>query len=337
MKTIITIFSALILGLALHAQTPQAFKYQAVVRNAEGKLIEDLPVGIQIQIIQGTEPGTVVYTETHIDTTNSFGLINLSVGEGAVQSGTFSEINWGNDIYFICISIDDTGEANYTHLGTTQLLSVPYAIQSKHSENYDESDPVFISHDAYGILSPDISNWNTAFGWGDHSAAGYLTSELWSQNGNKIYYNSGNVGIGYADPISKLQVDGHIYLDGNIVTGGHSIELGVLGSGDRNSYLDLTGDDTYTDYGLRVIRSVDGTSTIAHRGLLEFNFGCQDWAPLILRTNNQPRMTIDPQGRFGIGTGRKNALPSRWQRSARTPHRQPPNERSYVRNSPMHT
>lgn len=40
-----------------------------------------------------------------------------------------------------------------------------------------ESDPIFLASDAASITSTDISNWNTAFGWGDHSLAGYLTSE----------------------------------------------------------------------------------------------------------------------------------------------------------------
>jgi hypothetical protein len=40
-----------------------------------------------------------------------------------------------------------------------------------------ETDPVFTASDAAGITSTDITNWDTAYGWGDHSAAGYLTTE----------------------------------------------------------------------------------------------------------------------------------------------------------------
>jgi len=39
-----------------------------------------------------------------------------------------------------------------------------------------ESDPVFGAHATFGITSTNITNWNTAYGWGDHSSAGYLTS-----------------------------------------------------------------------------------------------------------------------------------------------------------------
>ena len=44
------------------------------------------------------------------------------------------------------------------------------------SVSASESDPIFSASAAAGISAGDISNWNTAYGWGDHSLAGYLTS-----------------------------------------------------------------------------------------------------------------------------------------------------------------
>ena len=41
---------------------------------------------------------------------------------------------------------------------------------------YTEQDPVFTASPAFMIGNPDISNWNTAFGWGNHALAGYLTT-----------------------------------------------------------------------------------------------------------------------------------------------------------------
>lgn len=41
--------------------------------------------------------------------------------------------------------------------------------------SYTETDPVFSASAAFGIAAGDITNWNTAFGWGDHSTAGYST------------------------------------------------------------------------------------------------------------------------------------------------------------------
>jgi hypothetical protein len=42
--------------------------------------------------------------------------------------------------------------------------------------SYTETDPIFLASAASGIAAGDITNWNTAYGWGDHSLAGYLTS-----------------------------------------------------------------------------------------------------------------------------------------------------------------
>ena len=41
---------------------------------------------------------------------------------------------------------------------------------------YTETDPLFNASAAAGITAGDITNWNTAYGWGNHASAGYLTS-----------------------------------------------------------------------------------------------------------------------------------------------------------------
>ena len=49
-------------------------------------------------------------------------------------------------------------------------------IWKQFNEPYMETDPVFTAHPASGITAGNIGNWNTAYGWGNHAAAGYLTS-----------------------------------------------------------------------------------------------------------------------------------------------------------------
>ena len=39
-----------------------------------------------------------------------------------------------------------------------------------------ETDPVFMSSAASNITNTNISNWNTAFSWGNHAIQGYLNS-----------------------------------------------------------------------------------------------------------------------------------------------------------------
>ena len=69
-----------------------------------------------------------VYSETHQAPTDDLGQVNLVIGTGTPTTGTFSSINWGNGSYFLGIELN-TG-AGYVAMGTTQLLSVPYALHA---------------------------------------------------------------------------------------------------------------------------------------------------------------------------------------------------------------
>ena len=55
-------------------------------------------------------------------------MVTLEIGTGTVVSGTFASISWGTNAYFIKTETDPAGGTNYTISGTTQFLSVPYAL-----------------------------------------------------------------------------------------------------------------------------------------------------------------------------------------------------------------
>jgi len=135
MKKIYTLFIALIITGCLMAQTPQSFKYQAVARDASGNVVADQAVGMQISILQSSTSGTAVYVETFTPTTNEFGLINLNIGAGTVVSGDLTTIDWSADTYFMKIEMDMIGGTTYEEYGTSQLLSVPYALHAKTASN----------------------------------------------------------------------------------------------------------------------------------------------------------------------------------------------------------
>lgn len=112
----------------LYAQSPAKFNYQGVARNAAGNAIASQPVGLKISIIDGNAAGPVVYAETHTPTTNAYGLFVVAIGTGNVVTGTMAGINWSVNGKYIKIEMDPAGGAAYTDLGTTELLSVPYAM-----------------------------------------------------------------------------------------------------------------------------------------------------------------------------------------------------------------
>jgi hypothetical protein len=126
----------------VYAQTPpQAFKYQAVCRDANGNPILNQAVNFKIGIIQGSITGTLVYSEYQLDTTNAYGVSNLEIGRGQAISGTFGAINWGNGPHFITLSFDPAGGTAFVPLGTQELLSVPYALYAGSSNTPGPQGP----------------------------------------------------------------------------------------------------------------------------------------------------------------------------------------------------
>ncbi|MCJ7450080.1 MAG: hypothetical protein MUO72_20595 [Bacteroidales bacterium] len=137
MKKIFTTIAAVVVTVCLFAQAPQKMSYQCVVRNSGGTLVANQGVGMKISILQGSPTGTLIYQEIYNPNpqTNANGLISLEIGGGIPLTETFSTIDWSSGPYFLKTETDPTGGTNYTIAGTSQLLSVPYALHAKTGEN----------------------------------------------------------------------------------------------------------------------------------------------------------------------------------------------------------
>jgi hypothetical protein len=192
MRKFYTLLIGLLVALTTFAQVPEKMSYQAVVRNSSGQLVVNAQIGMRITILQGSATGTAVYSETQKPVTNVNGLVSIEIGGGT----GFNAIDWVNGNYFIKTETDPSGGTNYTITGTTQLLSVPFALHSKtaesltdpmvetdpvfngwnksigivisesqisdlkHFTNEDEADPVFGTSTAKAITPFDTANWN---------------------------------------------------------------------------------------------------------------------------------------------------------------------------------
>lgn len=117
--------------IQLNAQSPLAIPYQAVARNASGNLISNQQISIRFSIHDGTAGGTVVYQEKHQVTTSNLGLFNVTIGTGTILSGNMSTIDWAHEKKFIQVELDPSGGNNYIDMGTTQMMSVPFALHAK--------------------------------------------------------------------------------------------------------------------------------------------------------------------------------------------------------------
>ena len=154
MKKLFILIATVMLVASVFAQAPQKMSYQAVIRNSSDALVRNTQVGMQISILQGSANGAAVYTETQRPTTNANGLVSIEIGAGYVESGSFAAIDWQNGPYFIKTETDPEGRNNYSITGTSQILSVPFALHAQTAETVTgtitETDPVFSAWDKIG-------------------------------------------------------------------------------------------------------------------------------------------------------------------------------------------
>ncbi|MCB0793886.1 MAG: putative metal-binding motif-containing protein, partial [Flavobacteriales bacterium] len=122
------LFLTLCTSVLLSAQSPQAFQYQAIARDGAGEVLASQSLSVELTVHAGSAQGPVVYQETHVIVTNSLGLFTLAVGQGTVQAGEFQTVQWGASAHFLQVAIDLGG--GLLDMGTTQLLSVPYALHA---------------------------------------------------------------------------------------------------------------------------------------------------------------------------------------------------------------
>jgi len=125
MKKYLLIHAVLIIScFQAFTQAPQGINYQAVVRSAQGDIIQNQRVNLRFIIHDGTATGSTVYQETDTANTNQFGLVAYVIG----SHGNLGTVSWGSQSKYLQVEIDVTGGNNFADMGTTQLVSVPYAL-----------------------------------------------------------------------------------------------------------------------------------------------------------------------------------------------------------------
>jgi hypothetical protein len=167
---------------ALFSQSPEKLSYQAIIRNATNNIVSSQAVGIRISILQGSAAGASVYTETHSGTTDVNGLLTLEVGSGTPVLGTFSAINWSGGPYYLKTEIDPLGGTTYTMTGTSQFLSVPYALYAKTADyNNLSNKPVLDGSETKITAGPDAVITGTGTIATPYQANQHTQSVTWSQ------------------------------------------------------------------------------------------------------------------------------------------------------------
>jgi hypothetical protein len=206
MKRIIILCAALVMTASVFAQSPEKMSYQAVIRNSNNDLVKNAKIGMQISIIQGSAGanGSTVYVETQAPTSNTNGLVSLEIGAGKTASGKFSDINWSAGPFFIKTESDPMGGTNYSITGTSQLLSVPYALHAKTAETLQSKTYKIGYWPELGgyvfFVTPD----------GKHG----LVAETQDQSASSSWYNAQDV---ISDPTNHTK-DGKNFTDWRLPT-----------------------------------------------------------------------------------------------------------------------
>jgi hypothetical protein len=183
-----------IITLTISAQAPQGFNYQATVRNSSGVLITNQNVYFKFNLMLNSTTAVPVYSETHYVSTDDLGAVNLVIGQGTPSAGTFSAINWGSGNYYLGIELN-TG-SGYVAMGTTQLLSVPYALYANSSGKINAETPDLAAVLAVNNSANNLQIKNLADPTDDQDAVtkAYLAANSTNlvsgtNNGDLLYWN----------------------------------------------------------------------------------------------------------------------------------------------------
>ena len=239
-KTLLALAFLLVANFVM-AQAPQGIPYQAVARDNAGNLIKNQNIAVRFSIHDGTANGAVVFTETHSVTTDALGLFAVNIG-GGTSTSTLANVNWGSGAKFTQVELDVTGGSNFIDMGTTQMMSVPYALYAGSSGNSSS-----VSMGAIGQTSSSngatITNGVLSLTPADGNNVGIVTTEAQTFAGDKTFSGTTTASsfkrsggtpsqILMADGSTTRTIRGRVNANGTIAAGsGFTVSNLIIGYG----------------------------------------------------------------------------------------------------------
>ena len=319
MKYLASFFCLLVVISQTLAQAPpQLINYQAIARDGSGEALPNQSVSFQFSILDNGM--TPIYVEQHNGVvTNDFGLVNLNLGGGAVQMGTFAAIDWSGGMHFLKIDIDPAGGTNFIISDTQKLLSVPYAFYAASAAAGGPGSNGWM--DDGSVVRLITSSDEVGIGTSTPSAKVHIyqpstddalrVDDVINDTTPFVIDADGNVGVGSSTPSAKLDIIGDSELNGDVdINSDLDVDGGTFhvdGDADRVgvkttnpiAQFDVAGEiaATTNDARLRLMRET-GANYLDVEDSNDFFIRSIN----IDDTNANTRMTIKNSGEVGVGT-----------------------------------
>lgn len=234
MKKLSTLTILILIAISSFSQAPpQAFNYSSIVRGNSGQTLPNKIISFRFTILSGSPTGNIEYQETHLDTTDQWGLVNLAIGTGNVQQGNFAAINWGLNTHYLKIELDDNGGVNFQFMGTTQFLSVPYALYAKSAGDTSFTNRSSILTGGYNMANANQISYS---GWSGSPTESRVQFPI-PRNGtiNNLFIHASGIPVAGCSVTATLMVNGfatalsvtHLSIDGTSVKGNTTTIISV--------------------------------------------------------------------------------------------------------------
>lgn len=186
------------------AQPPPAMNYQLVAKDPLGNVAKNRKIYTKIIIRTAPVGGVIVWEESHVNTSSDDGVFTVVIGRGTKSATTtlldIGQIDWGNGPFYINtkVAVEPSVPAawwvaadNYLDMGTTQMLSVPYALFAGNATVTNVNTSIQPGPPNTFLITDSLGNVN----WQTPQAANQTVTTITNFNLNLNVVGGANVSI----------------------------------------------------------------------------------------------------------------------------------------------
>lgn len=299
--------------------------YQAVARDATGKLLSKKTVFLRVNLLSDGPAGNAVYTEVHQVTTNENGLFNLVIGKGENKGTAFQTIPWAEKNIWLELALSESKKEAFSVIGASQLLAVPYAYHAGSAETlhfHENNEKSACSRVAAGMPFWTV-NGNDKVSDECHFIGTTVDEDL--------VFKTNNVERLRILADGTIDMPGNLFIHGNLTVDGDGSFFNVkakndLTVGNNGSIVkDLSVGNQTTTKTLQVNESATVNGPLTANGRLIVNGGAdgsqskQASYPLLVKGSTQGiAIEVTPTTNSNLESGRGNNYVSFWKNGEMT-------------------